>query len=169
LLDLRVRDHGAAGDHVAKLVEQDVVLDGLLESGNSKLRVLQNGLVLLFPDEIAAREEGVGVASVLQFVAHFVVGNAQSNALGFGDHGLAADQILGGAFGKVGEKHRRLFPALRKLLAQHLPGFALHIDRGDGFAGYVGHDSLAGRAQTDYIRSEASRDQGNRHGGANYC
>ncbi len=54
---------------------------------------------------------------MLQFVAHFVVGDPQSHALGFGDHGLPADQVLGGPFGKIGQKHRRLFPALRELLA----------------------------------------------------
>ena len=74
LADFGVRDQGAAGDQVAQLVQQDVVLYALLEHGNAQVRVLQNVLVLLLSDEIAAREKGGGVAPVLQFVAHFVIG-----------------------------------------------------------------------------------------------
>ena len=64
-------------------------------------------------------------------------------------NGLAADQVLGGAFGEdTAAACVCLLAASRKLLPQHLPGFALHFDGGDGLPGNAGHYTLAGRAET---------------------
>ena len=65
---------------------------------------------------------------MLQFVPRFVVRDPQAQPFGFRDQGLPADQGLRGALGKVGEQHLGLCAAARKLLAQHLPGLALHFN-----------------------------------------
>ena len=55
---------------------------------NGQVGVLQNVLVLLLSDEIAAGKECGRIASVLQFVAHFFIGDPQAQPLGFGDQGF---------------------------------------------------------------------------------
>ena len=75
-------------------------------------------------------------------------------------------KILGGPLGKIGQQHRGLFAAAGELLAQHLPGLALHFKRRDGFAGHVGHDALSRAAQAD-AGADAARNQRDHHGRAN--
>ena len=103
---------------------------------------------------------------MLQFVTQLFIRDPQAQPLGLGDQGLAADQVLGGALGKVGQQHGGLFAAAGKLLAQHLPGLALHLERGHRLARHFGHDALPGPAQADAV-ADAARDQCDRHGGAN--
>ena len=100
---------------------------------------------------------------MLQFVAHFFIRDPQTQPLGFGDQGLAADQVLRGALGKVGQQHRGLLAAAGKLLAQHLPGLALHLKRGHRLAGHFGHNALPWPAQADAV-ADAARDQRDHHG-----
>ena len=97
-----------------------------------------------WPTNLPPGKNVAAVASVLQFVPHFFIRDPQTQPLGFGDQGLPADQVLGGALGKVGQQHGGLLAAAGKLLAQHLPGLALHFKRGDRLARHLGHYALPG-------------------------
>jgi hypothetical protein len=57
-------------------------------------------------------------------------------------------------------------PPPGELLAQHLPGLALHLERGHRFAGHFGHYALSRSSQADAV-ANAARDQCDGHGGAN--
>ena len=163
---ITIGDQRAAGDQVTKLVQQNLVLQTLLELGHAQVSVLQKVLVLLLPHEFAARKEGGRIAPVLQLVPHFVIRDPKAQPFGFRHQGLATDQVLGGALGKVRKQHRGLFAAAGKLLAQHLPRLALHFKCGHLLAGHFGHDPLAGTAQADTV-ADAARNQCDRHGGTN--
>jgi len=86
---------------------------------------------------------------------------------GFGDQGFPADQGLRGTLGKIGKQHLGLSAAAGKLLAQHLPGLALHLERSNRLARHFGHDTLPGPTQADAV-TDAPRDQRNYHGRANH-
>src|ERR1700720_565502 len=119
LADFCFWNQDSASRQVAQLVQQDVELHVLLEHRDTQVGVLENRLVLLLSHEIAAGKEGGGVASVLQLVPDFFIRGTQSQALRFGKQDFSADEVLGGALGKIGKQHGGLFAPARELLPQH--------------------------------------------------
>ena len=131
---------------------------------NCHVVALNEVFVLLLPDELAAGKEHGAKLPVLEFLAQFVVADAQAHAVRLGHQRLLIDELLGRLIGKIGQQHAGLRSAARKLLPDHGPGFTLHLGDGHLLVANGGQNACWRRANAE-TGADPARNERDRHRG----
>src|SRR5262249_12020933 len=119
LANFFVGDGGTSGDEIDQLALKDVVFHALLEDGDGQVIAGEQVSVGFFSYKSAIREEGGGIAAMLEFVANIFVGSFETEALGLCDKGFAGDKAFSGLGGEEGNQLTRHGGVLAELLLHH--------------------------------------------------
>src|SRR5947207_7471212 len=93
LTDFGIGDSCAGSNQIAQLVEKYFGFNALFKLRDTEVRLPKSSFVFVLSYEFAFWEEDVGVASVLQFIAHLLVVDAQTQALRLRQNDLLIDEV----------------------------------------------------------------------------
>ena len=160
----------AAGNQGLQFGQENFFADGVFKLLWREVVLLQHVLVFGLPNEVAAGEEGRGIAAVLQFVPDLFWADTQAHAIGLAEEGLARDQLVRRRLDRIldDERHdlRRHLAVALGLLLGHIASGQTDLIGGHVGAVYLGNDALTGRASQ--FGTESAGNEGDHHGGANY-